>query len=253
MNTAFLPSMRIMTKLAKVKAEVAQHKRETKAATAAKAGANLKIKYIPLIDNMRQLLDNQHDHVKCLVCERKIGMNDVSSRGSVLLIHGQQGDYDIAQLCINLGGDIDAKNDIVMTALDYARRYSAYDCEKFLLLCKLNVNVSNNVQNIAFNMNKQNGIIENILNEMNNIIKDKNEKIKFMYLFATILCKKNNISKRLSFSNDLLNLCLIYNTKTDSNALWKVLISTCNDILMIENENKKAWYYFKTFIITSNV
>ena len=39
--------------------------------------------------------------------------------------------------------------------------------------------------------------------------------------------------------------------ENQSNGLWKVLIETCNNI--IENGNKKEWYYFKTFILTSNV
>ena len=98
-------------------------------------------------------------------------------------------------------------------------------------------------------MKKQNGIISNILNEMNNVIKDKNEKNKFMDTLTKIMC--NIIEKKLSFSDDLLNLCWIYNKNTDSNDLFKVLMKTCNDI--IENENKKEWYFFKTFILTSNV
>ena len=220
---------------------------ETKAA---KTTSNLKKKYNPLLDNMGSLLDAQRDDVKSLVSDGKIAMDDVGNDGSTLLMKAcGKGDYDITQLCINLGADIDAKNDYGHTALWFAQEYSAYDCEELLLFGKLNGNVSDNVSNISFNMNKQNGIIENILNEMNNIIKDKNEKRKFMDLLTTIMC--NIISKKLSFSDDLLNLCWIYNKNTDSNDLWKVLISICNDI--VESGNKKEWYYFKTFILTSNV
>ena len=245
--------------ISKLQAEVAQLRRENKewkqkyddvVTKVAKATPNLTKKYNPLLDNMTQLLNTQPDYVKSLVSEGKIGMDDVDSNGSTLLMWTcSKGDYDITQLCINLGADIDAKNDVDMTALDFAQGISAYHCEQLLLFRKLNANVSDNVQNIAFNMNKQNSIVENILNEMNNIIKDKNEQNKFLDTLTKIMC--NIIGKRLSFSDDLLNLCWMYNKNTDSNDLWNVLIETCNDI--IENGSKKEWYYFKTFILTSNV
>ena len=77
-------------------------------------------------------------------------------------------------------------------------------CEQ--LLNKLNANVSDNVQNIEYNINNQNGIIENILNEMQNEIKDENGQIKYMnieYIDKNILC--NMIGKKLSFSDDMYN------------------------------------------------
>ena len=67
------------------------------------------------------------------------------------------------------------------------------------------------------------------------------------------------IRKKLPFCEDLLNLCLIYNDKkndnndsgSDNGELWNCLINLCDDI--IKNGNKKDWYYFKTFILSSNV
>ena len=201
--------------------------------------------------NMEQLLNFRHDYVKSLISDGKIKMDDTDKDDrTLLMLASRQHHYDIAQLCINLGANIDAKDQRGETAIDHARGSAAYHCEQLLLFSKLNANVSDDVQNIAFNMNKQNGIIENILKEMNNIIKDKNEQNKFMDLLTRIMC--NIISKkRLSFSDDLFNLCWMYNKNTDSTAVFNALMRTCNDI--IENGDKKAWYYFKTFILTSNV
>ena len=101
-------------------------------------------------------------------------------------------------------------------------------------------------------MNKQNGIVKNLLNELNNVVKDENEKDNFMKIPTRIIC--NIIGKKLTFSDDLLNFCWVYNTTMNDNTnteLYNNLIKLCSDI--IENSNKKEWYYFKAFILTSNV
>ena len=217
-------------------------------------------KHNPLMENIGHLLNSRREYVKSLISDGNIAMDDIDKRGNTLLMWASQfGDYDISQLCLSLGADTDLKNQFGFAAIDYTKQSSAYHCEQLLLFSKLNANVSDNVQNIAYEMNKQNGIIENILNELNNIIKDKNERNKFMNVLTTIMC--SIIGKKLSFSDDLLNLCWIYNSASDivaaenrnmdSSRLWTTLIKTCNDI--INNGSKKDWYYFKTFILTSNV
>ena len=221
-------------------------------------GANAK--YNPLMDDIQPLLNCRREYVKSLVSDGKILMNDTDKDGTTLLMFASVlGHYDMAQLCVNLGSDIDHENRFGNTAIDYARGSAWHHCEQLLLFSKLNANVSDDVQNIAFNMNKQNGIIDNVINELNNVIKDKNEQNKFMATLTRIIC--NIITKKLSFSDDLLNLCWIYNNTGTSkhnenysnkrNNLWIALMNTCNDI--IENGNKKDWYYFQTFILASNV
>ena len=208
------------------------------------------------MDNIRQLLTCKRDYLKRLVSDGKILMNHTDINDMTLLTWASlSGDYDILQLCVNLGSQVDHKDRFGDTALDIARNQSWYHCEQLLLFSKLNANVSDHVQNIAFNMNKQNGIIENIICEINNIIKDENKKNKFINTLTKIL--SNMIGKKLSFSDDLLNLCWVYNKRNnnnndnDTNDLWQTLMKTCNDI--IENGNKKDWYYFKTFILPSKV
>ena len=176
---------------------------------------------------------------------------------TLLIIAAQEGRYDIVQLCVNLGANIHHKDRFGKTAIDQARQGAWYHCEELLLFNQLGANVSDRVQNTAFSMNKQNGITENIINEMNNVIKDKNEKDKFVQTLTKILT--NIIKKKLSFSDDLLNLCWIYGCNNSSNGgnstmsddLSQTLLDTCNNI--IANGNEKDWYYFKTFILASNV
>ena len=224
------------------------------AATTGAGKSNSSKQRNPWLDNMESLLHSKPDYVKYLVSCGKISMNDTDKDNKTLLIiAAEEGRYDIVQLCVNLGANIDFKDDFGRTAIDRARDGAWYHCEELLLFSQLSANVSDRVQNTAFSMNKQNGIVENIINEMNNVIKDTNEKDKFVQTLTKILC--NIINKTLSFSDDLLNLCWIYGcnscNSTMSDDLSQTLLSTCNNIIV--NGNKKDWHYFKTFILASNV
>ena len=244
----------LSAEIAKLQAEVERNKKELKYWKAlATSNSKVSNKYNPLLKNVQQLLDSSKlDYVKSLVSEGKISMDDVNKEEMTLLTYAaKHGRYDIVQLCIHLGADLDHKDNFGKTPIDHARDGAWYHCEELLLFSKLNANVSDRVQNIAFNMNKQNGIIENIINEMNDIIKDKNKRDQFMQILTSIMC--SIVKKKLSFCDDLLNLCWIYdftynNSKSD---LWSSLLNTCNDI--VQNGNKKDWYYFQTFILASNV
>ena len=135
----------------------------------------------PLLDNMEFLLRSKPDYVKYLVSCGKILMNDTDKNNKTLLIlAAEEGRYDIVQLCVNLQANIDDKDNFGGTAIDRAREGAWYHCEELLLFSQLGANVSDRVQNTAFSMNKQNCIIENIIHEMDNVIKDKNEKDKFV-------------------------------------------------------------------------
>ena len=65
-------------------------------------------KHNQLLDNIDILFNSNPDYVKSLVSSGKISMDDVDKRKSTLLtLAAEKGRYDIAQLCINLGADID--------------------------------------------------------------------------------------------------------------------------------------------------
>ena len=186
-----------------LRAELEYWKAKYVAATTGAGKSNLTTQRNPWLDNMESLLHSKPNYVKYLVSCGKILMNDTDRHNKTLLITAAQtGHYDIVQLCVNLGANIDFKDDSGKTAIDRARAGAWYHCEELLLFSQLSVNVSDRVKNTAFSMNKQNGITENIINEMDNVIKDKNDKDKFVHTLAKILC--NIINKKLPFSDDLL-------------------------------------------------
>ena len=170
---------RIADENVKLRAEVEYWKTKYVAATTDAGKSNAIKQRNPWLDNMESLLYSKPDYVKYLVSCGKILMNDTDKDNKTLLIIAAEvGRYDIVQLCVNLGANIDYKDDFGRTAIDWARKGAWYHCEELLLFSQLNANVSDRVKNTAFSMNKQNGIIENIINEIDNVIKDKNEKDK---------------------------------------------------------------------------
>ena len=247
-------------RISKLEAQVAQLEQQNKelkewkekySPVVTKATSKLNKKHNPLMADIEPLLNSRRDYVKSLISDGKISVSDTDKDDSTVLMWSSYlGHYDIAQLCVNLGANIDQKDRFGRTAIDWARFGAWHHCEQLLLFNKLNANVSDNVQNIAYNINKQNGIIENILNEMKNVINDENDQNEYMNTLTKILC--NIIGKKLSFSDDLLNLCCMYNNNSNTNNnIRDRLMETCKDI--IENGNKKDWYYFQTFILNSNV
>ena len=237
-----------------LRAELERNKKELQYWKALAEAPKTSRKCNPLFDNMRTLLLYNRDYIKSLVSQGKILMDDTDKDGRTLLNWAAgKGRYDIVQLCLNLGADIDHKDNLGKTPLDRAEIGAWYHCEELLLFRKLDANVSDRVQNVAFNMNKQNGIIENMMNELMNVVKDENKRNEFMQILSDMIC--NIIGKKLIFCDDLLNLCWVYgnekNNKSNTNNLWQVLTDTCNDI--IQDGNKRDWYYLKTFILESNV
>ena len=144
------------------------------------------------------------------------------------------------------------KNQKGRTAIDQAKSGAWTHIEQLLLFHKLNANLSDKVENISLNINKQNGIISNIVKELNTI-ENKSEVKIFEKLVIDILC--NIINNKLSFSDDLLNLAWALECKNNKNPfetkLWHAISNTSSDV--IQRGNKQDWYWFRNFILPSNV
>eukprot|EP01084_Bolivina_argentea_P136560 240502_1 len=210
--------------------------------------------------------DNNVDYIKQLINDRKLDMMDKDSEGmTLLLIAAKIGSYDIVQLCINLDADIDTISKSGQTALDLARQGAWTHIERLLLFSKMNANMGDSILNTAHTINKQKGIIENILKQLNIYVKRKKIfKDTVIDLMISIL------ESKLTFSDDLLNLAWEFScgdtyhlnkpndirnsakiTNPLSTKLWKSIKKTCAEV--IQHGTKRDWYWFKKFILPSTI
>ena len=150
------------------------------------------------------------------------------------LLHraAMHGCYSICQFLINAGSDVtqkNGKNGSRGTAADCARAGGWYHVERLLSLAQFNKNAGNEIQEIADNISKQNGIIDNILNELELIGKQSKEF--------------------------LLNLCWRIASRDGQDPLqselWNAIKSQCKDIT--QNGTKRDWYWLKKCLVPSTV
>eukprot|EP01084_Bolivina_argentea_P283043 484653_1 len=190
------------------------------------------------------------DQIKEMIRKKKINVFDVNVEGRTLLIEMvRHGLYEMVELTLNLGADPTHKDESGKMAIDYARKYTMYHIEQLLLFNSMNASASTRLNALSEEMNKQKGITENIMIQLAFY---KNKKL-FKDILIDLMIKI--ISKKLAFSDDLLNICwkliCVDNDNPLSSNLWKTLVSTCNDIIV--NHSKRDWYYFKTFIVPSTI
>ena len=208
-----------------------------------------------LLDTLGDEMSLKPDKVKELVSDGTISMTDVDSEHMTLLSSAaRRGIYSLVQLCINLGADINHTDSSGKKPIDHANEGAWFHVEELLQFGELNANVSDRVKTISYDINKQNGIAANIINELNDIVKDAHQQQFFQDTLMQILC--NLIGKRLSFSDDILNLCWFWECqKEDSDPfaskLWQVIHKTSNDV--IQNGSKRDWWWFKKFLLSSTV
>eukprot|EP01084_Bolivina_argentea_P300482 518135_1 len=195
---------------------------------------------------------NETNYIKSLMLNNTITKNDTDSYGHALLHYAAGGSaYEIAQLCINLGYDLQHKNNDGKTALDIAIEEGAADTEQLLRFAETGANAGDRIKDIAFILNKQRGINENILNELSLIGKQNKELFEntLMEIMINIICK------RLAFSDQLLNYCInsICEKNNDlfESELWLQINKTCNEI--IKNGNKRDWFWLKEYIVKSTI
>ena len=197
-------------------------------------------------DDIETKLVVDPDSIKQLIKNGTITMKDISpTKKWRLLEHAiKAGNYDIIQLCLNLGADID------YWTRSMAKNSEAYHCKQLILSSGKGANIKDKIENVTSGMNQQNGIIENIMNEVNNIGQQSKEIFEKVVIEMMI----NIIQKKLIFSDDLLGLCWkIEANKGDplESEIWKAIKTTCSEIL--KGQNKRDWYWLKTYMIPSKV
>ena len=151
------------------------------------------------------------------------------------------GNYDISQLCLNLGAIPPETN-------EYSTK--PHHCQQLISSSNNGANIGDKIENITSKINQQNGIIENIMNELNNI-GDQSKEIFNKIIIEMMI---NIIEKKLIFCDDLLVLSwTIQTNKGDplQSEIWKTITKTCSGI--IKNKNKRDWYWLKTYMLPSKV
>ena len=154
--------------------------------------------------DIRHKCQTDQDYVKLLIKSKKLTIYDHDQRGeTILIIAARQGAYKLVQFIINQGADLHVKDYSGKMAIDYAKRAGYPNIEQLLLFAELNVAAADTVRDASEEIHKQNGIIDNILNELESIGEQSKE------IFEKILMEVmvNILNKKLSFSDDILNLC----------------------------------------------
>eukprot|EP01083_Nonionella_stella_P058529 153245_1 len=190
--------------------------------------------------------------VKALVKTKEITVNDLTKNKETLLnVAASVGSYDIVQFCINAGFDTNHKDKWGKTPLGNAKRGGHHHIEQLLLFNAMNLSLGNEVKHLAERMHRQNGINQNITNELQSIGEPRNT------LFETTLMgmMTNLITKQLSFCDQLLSQCWDIACRDGqdplSSDLWNVISSTCP--IIITSGHKRDWFWFKTCILPSTI
>ena len=194
--------------------------------------------------------------IKKLISSGTLKMTDSNHLDrTLLLISAKKGSYELVELCLNLGANINHKDKGAKTAIDLAHDSGHYHIEQLLLFHKLNnKKMTEEIKENAFKINKQNGIINNILEQLSNY----DETTRTFFKDTLIDIMRNIISKKLAFSDLLLNLCCkfiqqndIDDNKIEESKLFNTILSTCTQI--INQGNKRDWYWLEKFILPSTV
>ena len=203
-------------------------------------------------NDLNQKLISDPDSVKLMIKNGVMTIHDIDEYGRTVMMHAaKRGCYEMVQFCINCGADIDVQDENMETALDHARENGYCNIEQLILFAQLNANIGNDIKLTAETMHKQYGVIDNILNELTEIGQQSKE------LFEKILMELmiNIVNKRLSFSDNLLNLCWKIACRDNkdplSSDLWKTISAQSNSI--IQSGNKRDWYWLKNCLLPSTV
>eukprot|EP01084_Bolivina_argentea_P303052 523169_1 len=203
-------------------------------------------------EDIENKLKNDTDSVKKLIKDKVILMNDVNDNGWTLLQFAAYiGNYQITQLCINLGANLHHKNDDGNTALEESQEAVMSHTEQLLLFSEMEASIGERIKTVSFSMNKQTGIIENIEKGLKLI----GPQSKQIFMKTCIELMVSIISQKLSFSDDLLMLCWKYQqemyTDITQSELYQTIRKVCRDI--IGKKVKRDWFWFLKCIIPSNI
>eukprot|EP01083_Nonionella_stella_P270483 916003_1 len=195
---------------------------------------------------------NDIEYIKSLIENKTLSVNDVDDRNGWSLLHyaACNGAYEIAQLCISLGADVTLKGNDGNTALDWADKRNRHAVKQLLHFANMKANTGERIREKADDLTKQNGIIENLVNEIESYDDTTRE-----FFEDTLLDLMNKIvRKKMIFSDDWLCLAWKIEAKRGNvfqSELWKNMTAVCREI--IQNRDKRDWFFMKTCIIPSNL
>lgn len=203
-------------------------------------------------DDVIAKLKTDSDAIKTLLKDKKISVHAEDAMGKTLLMNAAFYDnYEIAQLCINLGSDLSHKSKHGRaTALETAIKNNQHHMHQLLLLSEMKANIGERIKILSTSITKQNGIVDNILNELS-LIGEYSTKLFIPLLTETMI---NIISKKLVFSDDMLLLCWKHEQlKGDpmKSELWQAICKTCQQIIC--STDKRDWFWLKNNLVPSNV
>merc|ERR1712228_236356 len=121
-----------------------------------------------------------------------------------------------------------------------------HDVEQVLMLSQITGNIGERVKEKADGLNKEDGMIANVINELSKI---KDENLSFKDTLIKIVT--NLIAQKLSFPDFLLSLCWkMMKTdyqKPEQSKLFKVIMKTSTNI--VEQKDKRDWYWMKMIML----
>eukprot|EP01083_Nonionella_stella_P239359 837817_1 len=181
---------------------------------------------------------NDAQYIKSLIDNKTLSVNDVDDRYGYTLLHyaADNGAYEIVQLCISLGADVTLKTNDGDTALDLADDEDHHAVKQLLHFAQMKANTGERIREKADDLTKQNGIIENLMNEIEAYDETTRE-----FFEDTLLDLMNKIvRKKVIFSDDCL--CLAWKIeakrgKVLESELWKNITTVCRQI--IQNGDKR--------------
>eukprot|EP01083_Nonionella_stella_P141671 437008_1 len=114
---------------------------------------------------------NDVQYIKSLIDSKTLSVSDVDDHFnhgfSLLHYAASNGAYEIVQLCINLGADVTLEDKLGHTALFWADEKDHHAVKQLLHFAAMKANTGERIREKADDLTKQNGIIENIMNEIN--------------------------------------------------------------------------------------
>ena len=178
--------------------------------------------------------------------------NDTDDAGQTLLHYAAwKGNYEIAQLCLNLGADINKRTKYTQeTPAQKAIDNNSDHIAQLLLFAQTKANLGDRIKNISQSILKQDSIIDNIMTELSSI----GEQSKDIFIKTLTEITINLIAKKLVFSDDLLSLCWkceVQKGNELNSELWITIKNTAQEI--ISGSSKRDWYWLKQCLLPSNV
>jgi len=203
-------------------------------------------------NEIKSKMGTDPDFVKALIKNKQLSFDHVDEwKNNILLIAASAGNYDMVQFCINMGADINSKGNGGVTAQRLAGQNGHHHVEQLLAFSQMNVNVGNEVKNMADILLKQDGMTKSVLNELQEIGDESNQLFckTLMELMISIITKKK------CFSDDMLNLCWSIMNKTAKNPLeselWHTIKMTVADV--IARGSPTDWYWLKVCVLPSAI